>query len=144
MSYDYNWLRNHYYRNYEGRKNELICGMFKKIDSLIDEENIQHVYPKYLFVDGSNLELYLFLKSSRILKCSINDENYINISTFYISNIENVIFAVSFRNDRENKLSIKFNNNEIFEFDSKKDTNDDHTYGYGGLIQDLCKYINNV
>jgi len=76
MNVDFNEIKDYFYRNrYCDNNSRKYASMFEKVSQILDESDILCFYPKYLFVDRQNLQLYFVLKNNKFIKIWINDES---------------------------------------------------------------------
>lgn len=120
---DYLEIRGHFESHkYEGKKSRERWAIFYNIEEFINPNKINVFYPKNMFVQDKNLEIYIFLES-KILRGRIIDDARIEIKVLSLKDIKD--FTCECINDGEyyHKLTLKFINGEIIELDSMVDTN---------------------
>lgn len=113
--------------------------MLEEIYKIVDTKEIKIVYPKNLFMDNKQVEIYLFDDNRHIIKFTYeNDE--LNTLLYFFKDIEYLKNKVNC-NDDSRSLEIKFINSETIEFSSINDTNSYHTQRFDELIIDIYKVL---
>ncbi|MGI5872909.1 MAG: DUF3908 family protein, partial [Bacillota bacterium] len=93
MNVDFKEIKDYFYNNrYRDNTTRKYAGMFEKVSQIIDENDILHFYPKYLFVDEQILQLYFILKNNKFIKVWINGDKHIVIEYFNINKIKSVTY----------------------------------------------------
>ena len=93
MNVDYKEIKDYFYKNrYWDNATRKYAEMFEKVSQIIDENDILCFYPKYLFVDEQNLQLYFILKNNKFIKVWINEEKRIVMQFLNMNKIKNVIY----------------------------------------------------
>lgn len=111
--------------------------MLEEISKVIDISDIKIVYPKNLFIDDKQVELYLFNEKRQIMKVTYEDKE-INTILYFLKDIvclENKVNAEK----RSRSLLIKFSNSEMIEFNNKNDTNSHYNDRFETLMIDITK-----
>jgi hypothetical protein len=111
--------------------------MTDEIIKVIDTTKIKVVYPKNLFIDNKQIELYLFDDGDHILKITYENKE-VCIFLYLLKDITRLKNSVNYEN-KSRSLTIEFSNGEIFEFNSASDTNSYHMHRFEDLIIDIWK-----
>jgi hypothetical protein len=149
MNVDFNEIKDYFYRNrYCDNNSRKYASMFEKVSQIIDESDILCFYPKYLFVDRQNLQLYFVLKNNKFIKIWINDEKKVVMRFFNINKIKCVIYECPLDDDYgEHKLTLLLlfeeNVKEIY-FNSIEDTNEHWKYRFNEAIRSMAKYFASI
>lgn len=145
MIIDYFEIRDYFAsRDYYEPKLRLYNAIFHNIEEFIDPNEINIFYPKNLFIEGSDLEVYI-LNNSQILRCRIIDEDRIEIKIFFLKDLKDFTcecVKISYE-DYYDKLILKFNDNEILILDSSMDTNFSWKTKFEKQIKEIIKVIIN-
>lgn len=138
----YNNLKNYFYnRSYGNTKEAIISRVLNKAEALVGEKDIELFYPKNLFVEDKCFELYLFCYDHRIIKIREEDGKFIVTSFLNKNNIEKVMLKENYENDYEKVLKIKFKGDEVFQFNSRNDTNEHHRKNLADIIEQIFANI---
>lgn len=123
MIIDYLEVRGHFegYK-YEGEKSRKHWALFYNIEEFINPNKINIFYPKNMFVQDKDLEIYIFLES-KILRGRIIDDARIEIKVLFLKDIKDFTCECINEGEYYHKLTLKFINGEIIELDSMVDTN---------------------
>jgi len=128
-------IKNPYYSRLEAAIEDLIeSGVIEIFD-----ENAYFFYPKYLWQEDKNIELYLISKNI-ITLCAYDNEGNLHIDTWYNSNVNKLQLKNLNLNKREIQLEIKFLNDEQLLF-SSSDSNDSWKYKFYKGILDIYKIL---
>ena len=111
--------------------------MTDEIIKVIDTTKIKVVYPKNLFIDNKQIELYLFDDGDHIFKITYENKE-VCIFLYLLKDITRLKNSVNYEN-KSRSLTIEFSNGEIFEFNSASDTNSYHMHRFEDLIVDIWK-----
>lgn len=123
-------------QEYTARKSSY-TRLIEKVVLVIETENIQYIYPKYLFTD-KGLELYFFLKSPFIIKVT-SEQDRIFYYTYRISSIKK--FTLSQDNQNMSSLHIELQTDDNFDFICYEDTNYDYEVIFSDSIDEIYKYL---
>lgn len=111
--------------------------MTDEINKVIDTTRIKVVYPKNLFIENKQIELYLFDDREHIFKVT-HENNEVCIFLYFLKDIIHIKNSVNFGN-KSRTLTIEFSNGEIFEFNNTSDTNSHYMHRFDNLIVDIWK-----
>lgn len=111
--------------------------MTDEINKVIDTTRIKVVYPKNLFIDNKQIEIYLFDDKEHILKITYENKE-VSIRLYFLKDITRLKNSVNYEKESRS-LTIEFSNGEIFEFNSTSDTNSYHMHRFDDLILDILK-----
>ena len=99
-------------------------------------------YPKNVFLDDKQFELFLFCTNRCMVNVKIDDdEQYFIIRYIKIDDIYKIELKESVKDKDEKILNINLKNGESIEFNSKNDTNQYHKVIFASLIDEIIKYI---
>ncbi|WP_274362744.1 DUF3908 family protein [Paenibacillus thermotolerans] len=107
----------------------------------VNEDDVKVFYPKNLFVENTNIELYAFMQDHVI--AIIQGDNGIILKSLYYKNIRNIELFKSTRNESEVGLLIRYTNEEEINLRSHQDTNDTWAFRYGKKIKEIFKMLSN-
>lgn len=106
--------------------------MIEEIRKLIDVDTIRLAYPKNLFVDGKQVEIYLFDDKEHMFRVVCENEE-VNIQVYLLKNVSRLESSSNY-GEEPRLLTIEFLNGESFRFDSRTDTNSYHVQRFNDLI----------
>lgn len=114
--------------------------IFYNMEELIDSNKINIFYPKNMFVEDKNLEIYIFL-DNKIVRGRVIDEGRIEIKILSLKDIKD--FTCEYIKDGEyyHKLTLEFINGEIIELDSMVDTNFSWRNKFEKAIKEIIEKI---
>ena len=141
MNVDFNEIKDYFYRNrYCDNNSRKYASMFEKVSQIIDENDILCFYPKYLFVDEQNLQLYFVLKNNKFIKVWINEEKRIVMRFLNMNKIKNIIYECPLDEYGDYRLTLILEENiEEITFNSKEDTNEHWKYKFNEAICSMAK-----
>ncbi len=131
------YFEGHRYHDLKARKYSAI---FRNIEEFIDPNIINIFYPKNMFVDGKDLEIYIFLES-KILRGRVLDNNITEIKILYLKDLKDFICECTFDEEYHHKLTLKFYNDEVIVLDSLVDTNYSWKYKFEKEIKEIIQII---
>lgn len=111
--------------------------MLEEINKVIDTSEIKVIYPKNLFVDDKQVEIYLFTDKRHIMKVTYENRE-VHTYLYFPKDIVNFSSKVNFEENSRSSV-IKFSNSEMIELNSLNDTNTYHTYRFEELIIGIWK-----
>lgn len=111
--------------------------MLEEIGKVIDTSGIKVIYPKNLFVDDKQVEIYLFDDKRQIMKLTY-ESGEVHTCLYFSKDIVNISSKINCGNNSRSLL-IKFSNDEVIEFNSVNDTNAYQTYLLDELIIGIWK-----
>lgn len=111
--------------------------MLEEIGKIIDISGIKVIYPKNLFVDDKQVEIYLFNDERQIMKVTY-EGGEVYTSLYFSKDIVNISSKINCDNNSRSLL-VKFSNGEVIELNSVDDTNTYHTYRFDELIIGIWK-----
>lgn len=129
----------HKYNDPKSRKNSAI---FHNIEEFIDLNEINIFYPKNMFVEDKDLEIYIFLES-KILRSRLIDNDIIEIKILYLKDIKDFICECMCDGEYYHKLILKFPNDEIIVFDGTVDANIGWRNKFNKTIKKIIRIIIN-
>lgn len=129
----------HKYNDPKFRKNSAI---FHNIEEFIDLNEINIFYPKNMFVEDKDLEIYIFLES-KILRSRLIDNDIIEIKILYLKDIKDFICECMCDGEYYHKLILKFPNDEIIVFDGTVDANIGWRNKFNKTIKKIIRIIIN-
>jgi hypothetical protein len=146
VNVDYKEIRDYFYNNrYRDNTTRKYADMFGKISQIIDENDILCFYPKYLFVDEQNLQLYLVLKNNKFIKVWINEEKRIVMRFLNMNKIKNIIYECPLDEYGDYRLTLILEENiEEITFNSKEDTNEHWKYKFNEAICSMVKRFTTI
>lgn len=121
--------------------------MLETLFEYVDKEKIEQIYPKNLFVDEKELEIYVFTKEKIIVITSLREQNkkcnnvYIKLNVIKKQSINNLIITNEDNNTREVQLEIILKDGQKICFNNIDDTNKTHQNNFKKLIQKLSKSL---
>jgi len=138
---DYKEIRDYFYNNrYRDNASRKYADMFEKVSQIIDKNDILCFYPKYLFVDEQNLQLYFVLKNNKFIKVWINEEKKIVMQFLNMNKIKNIIYECPLDDYGDYRLTLILEENEEeIIFNSKEDTNERWKYRFNEAICSMAK-----
>lgn len=130
-----------HYRFYSGSDPQAraLKFMLDEIYSLIDINEIKIVYPKNLFIDSKQIEIYCFLYSGHMIKIT-SENNELKILSRYCKDIISLEHKINL-NTVSKSLMIQFSDGEAIELDSMNDTNLHHREKFDTLIVEIYKLL---
>lgn len=138
---EYLEVRGHFETHkYEGEKSRQQWAIFYNIEEFINPNNISVFYPKNMFVEDENLEIYIFLER-KILRGRIIDDGRIEIKVLFLKDIKDFICECIYDGEYYHKLTFEFINGEIIELDSMLDTNFSWRNKFEKTIKEIIKKI---
>lgn len=137
----YNEMKNYFHGRSRGNAKEaIISKIINRAETIVGEKDIKLFYPKNIFIEEKEFELYLFCHDNRILKVS-EENNFIVTNVYNTNNIDKVVLKENYKNENEKILEIRFKDNEFFTFNSNDDTNEYHKRILASVIEEICKNI---
>lgn len=131
------YFENHRYSNNQARK---YSNMLFKIEEFIDVNTIRLFYPKNLFVDDKELEVYVVFEE-KILRGRILEDTNIEITTLKFKNLTDFKCECTCKSEGFHRLTMKFENNETVVLDSMEDTNTSWSHKFENQIKELVKHL---
>lgn len=129
------YFDSHRYSDKNARKySDMLC----KIEEFIDPSDIKLFYPKNLFVDDKDLEVYVILDRN-ILRGRILDDNKMELTTLRLKDLLHFKCECTYNIEGFHKLTLRFKNDEVVIFDSMEDSNDSWRYKFENQIKELTK-----
>lgn len=111
--------------------------MLEEIGKVIDISGIKVIYPKNLFVDDKQIEIYLFDDKRQIMKVTY-EGGVVYTCLYFSKDIVNISSKINCDNNSRS-LAVKFSNGEVIEVNSVNDTNAYHIYRFDELIIGIWK-----
>jgi len=137
----YNEMKNYFHGKSRGNTREaIISKIINRAETIVGEKDIKLFYPKNIFIEEKEFELYLFCHDNRILKVS-EENNFIVTNVYNIDNIDKFVLKENYKDENEKILEIKFKDNEFFTFNSYDDTNEYYKIDLASIIEEICKNI---
>lgn len=127
---------------YEGEKSRKHWALFHNIEEFINPNKINIFYPKNMFVQDKDLEIYIFLES-KILRGRIIDDARIEIKVLFLKGIKDFTCECINEGEYYHKLTLKFINGEIIELDSMVDTNFSWRNKFEKTIKEIIQNVIN-
>lgn len=114
--------------------------MIKRLEKILDENEIVHFYPQNMFLENEETIFYIFT-DDRLFKVT-DKEKKVRIAVLKYKDISHLDLETEnyYGNDRS-ILNIKFSNEEPIVFDSNQDTNDSWSYAFEDKIIMIFKYL---
>lgn len=131
------YFESHRYHDPKARRYSAI---FLNIEEFIDPNKISIFYPKNMFVDDKDLEIYAFLER-KVLRGRVLDNNKIEIKLLHLKDLKDFICECTYDEEYYYKLTLKFNNNEVIVFDSLVDTNFSWKNKFNKEIKEIIQVI---
>ncbi|MBB6215065.1 uncharacterized protein YbcI [Anaerosolibacter carboniphilus] len=113
--------------------------IINEIEKIFDASDIVFAYPKNLFINNKQVELFLIDSKKQLIKAIYEDKN-LTISVYFAKDIINFYNKVNHEDDSRS-LIIKFASSETIEFNSRNDTNTHHIQRFDALILEMCKFM---
>lgn len=141
---DYLEVRGHFESHkYKGQKARKQWEIFYNIEEFIDPNKINIFYPKNMFVQDENPEIYIFLES-KIFRARIIDDARIEIKVLFFTDIKDFTCeCISDGGEYNHKLKLEFINGEVIELDSMVDTNLSWRNKFNKTIKEIIQNIIN-
>lgn len=141
MKRDYEEIKNYFKQHAKDNDKDLkYISMIDEIEHFVDVKKIRGCYPKNLFVDEKELELYLIM-DDKMLRCTGAEEERIELTVFRFNDIIDMRFDFAFGFMITHKLELKFKNGETVVLDSQKDTNDGWIHKFEDEIKALIRHL---
>lgn len=141
MIIDYFEVRGYFEgHRYHDPKARRYSAIFRNIEEFIDPNKVSIFYPKNMFVDDKDLEIYVFLER-KILRGRVLDNNKIEIKLLYLKDLKDFICECTYDEECYYKLTLKFYNDEVIVFDSLVDTNFSWKNKFNKVIKEIIKVI---
>lgn len=128
---------------YGGIKSSQYSKLIFKLDEFIDSNKIQLFYPRNLFLEDKELEVFIFIDNKLIIGKNIN-AGRIEIKVLKLNDIRDLKSECTYYKDGFHRLTVTFTNNETLVFDSAEDTNESWRYSFENHIKELTKFLINV
>ncbi len=125
---------------YHEPKSRKYSAMFHSIEELINSDDIKLFYPKNLFVDDKDLEVYIVLEG-KILRGRFLDDNKIELRVLHLKDLKDFKCEGIYNEEGFQKIILQFKNGEEIVFNSMEDTNDNWKYKFKEHIKDVAKML---
>lgn len=123
---------------------------FKKLeyglDSLFESGVIKNVvdnehffYPKYLWNNDNDIELYFFTKE-KLIKCTYEEDGIISVRSRFIKDVSQLELNKLNTNRKDIELKISFSDGEVFTFTSN-DSNKSWKNKFYNAVLDIYKLL---
>lgn len=141
MNLDFVGLKDYFdSERFSGQKPRKYSAIFSKIETVIDTGKIEMVYPKNLFLDDKDLEVYV-VSGGKILSCILLDDKKIQLQILNLKDLKNFKCEGLYDEKGFRRITLEFGNDEVITFDSDEDTNDDWKSAFREHIKDLAKVV---
>lgn len=106
---------------YRDMRTKKYSDIISNINELIDPQQVKLFYPKYIDVEDKNLDIILFL-DGKILYGKNIEKKDVEIKIYLFQEIKDIIYKCCYHGeDYFHRLTLKFSNGEVLEFDSMDD-----------------------
>jgi hypothetical protein len=128
------WIGNYeFIRMHDHYKFEYIT---EKLQEYIHQESVKLFYPKNLFVEEKETELYLFTEDKLFIVTG--EEQRSNFNVLSLKEIDDINFETTFLTGKALiKINIMFKNGREIVFNSLEDTNQSWSYAFSKKINNL-------
>lgn len=110
--------------------------MLKEVNELFDPNSIKVIYPKNLFLNDKQVELFLFTDKKQIIKVTY-EKGEVHTDLYFSKNLSMYINI----SDYCRSLNIRFIDGDEIEFNSKNDTDHANTGSFNDLIVAIWKVL---
>ncbi len=130
--------RNAYYDERAWKYSAIISN----INELINPNQVKLYYPKNLYIEGKDLELYLFV-DRKIIFGKNTEKNNVVIKIYFLNDIIDFTYKCTYHGEEYfHILILKINNGDTLEFDSMNDaTSYSRKYELEEIIKEIGKMI---
>ncbi len=126
---------------WENEENGVYCEAIKFIKKITENKKINNIYPKNMFVEGKDIELYTFTHNCIfVTKPDTESKDYVSTSIMKIKDIK------TFEKIEKNEytpisLKIYFYDGEEIILKSDVDTNSHHEHKYRSMINEIITLL---
>lgn len=128
---------------FSGHHDPFINREFRIISSMlrdfVSQESVVYFYPKNLFVDGTDIEAFVFYKD--VFQVITSDRENGIIKTHKITSIKDFELTRSADDDKNLILSFYLEGGKKYTFNNSSDTNSSYQEPFREIIQNLHKHL---
>lgn len=127
------------YRYYE-QKSRKYSAIFRSIEELINPNEIKIFYPKNLFLDDKDLEIYIVL-NGKLLRWRFGDDKKIELRILHLKNLKDFKCEGICNEEGIYKIILEFETGEEIAFNSMDDSIDNWKYTFKEHITEIAKTL---